>query len=193
MSETLHAWDSYYVIVGSSAAALTGLMFVVITLMPQLRRGAGATENTVAAFATPTIVCFCAALLVSAILSAPWTSLRQAGLAVGGSGILGLFYTGIVARRVFKTAEYRAEIVDWVWYVLLPGAAYIVLVAAGFLFDEQDAGAMYPIGAATLGLLFIGIHNAWDSVTYITLRAREEEAMEPSQPQPKHDNKRHKR
>jgi hypothetical protein len=192
MSELLHAWDSYYVIVGSSAAALTGLMFVVVTLMPTLRRGAGATENTVAAFATPTIVYFCAALLVSAILSAPWSNLRQAGWTVGASGVFGLFYTGIVGRRVFKTAEYRAEIVDWVWYVILPASAYIVLVVAGFLFDEQDAGAMYPIGAATLGLLFIGIHNAWDSVTYITLRAREEEAMESPQPAPKHDNKRHK-
>ena len=29
---TIDGWENFYVIVGSSAAALTGLMFVVITL-----------------------------------------------------------------------------------------------------------------------------------------------------------------
>jgi hypothetical protein len=35
------------------------------------------------------------------------------------------------------------------------------------------------IGATTLLLLFIGIHNAWDSVTHIALqRKRQEQAIE---------------
>ena len=31
-------WDNFYVIVGSSAAALTGLQFVVITLVAETRK-----------------------------------------------------------------------------------------------------------------------------------------------------------
>src|SRR6266568_1200331 len=66
----LTTWGSFYVIIGSAAAALTGLMFVVITLIAgaQVRRSSG----TVGAFGTPTVVHFCAALLVATILSAPW-------------------------------------------------------------------------------------------------------------------------
>src|SRR5262245_38998679 len=63
-------WESFYVIVGSSAAALTGLQFVVLTLIADSAVGASAAE--VAAFGTPTVVHFSAVLLMSAILSAPW-------------------------------------------------------------------------------------------------------------------------
>ena len=33
---------------------------------------------------------------------------------------------------------------------------------------------MFAIGAVALTLLFIGIHNAWDTVTYIALGAASE-------------------
>jgi len=188
MLETLHAWDSFYVIVGSSSAALTGLMFVVVTLMPEARKRVGGSNETVAAFATPTIVDFCAALLVSAILSTPWSNLRQAGLAVAVSGALGLIYSAIVARRVLKSVDYRAEAVDWVWYVSLPAAAHIAMVISGLLLNPDRTGAMFPIGGATIALMFIGIHNAWDTVTYMTFGMLQEE----SKPGQKHENKRHK-
>jgi len=69
------AWESFYVIVGSSAAALTGLQFVVIVLSAEvnLQHGASATR----AFGTPTVLHFCAVLLISAVLSAPWASLSS--------------------------------------------------------------------------------------------------------------------
>ena len=35
----IDGWENFYVIVGSSAAALTGLMFVVITLTAEMRTG----------------------------------------------------------------------------------------------------------------------------------------------------------
>src|SRR5438093_2854322 len=56
-------WDSFYVIVGSAAGALIGLQFVVLTLIaerPPLR-----AADAGAAFATPTIVHFGTALLLS--------------------------------------------------------------------------------------------------------------------------------
>ncbi len=62
-------WTNFYVIVGSSAGALTGLQFVVIALIEQARTGASMLE--IRAFGTPTVVHFCAALLISAIVSAP--------------------------------------------------------------------------------------------------------------------------
>jgi hypothetical protein len=66
----LAAWQNFSVIIGSAAATLTGLMFVVITLI------AGARDRrpsgVLGAFATPTVVHFGAVLLVAAILSAPW-------------------------------------------------------------------------------------------------------------------------
>src|SRR5207237_2953520 len=67
----LAGWANFYIIVGSSAGALIGLQFVVISLiadMPMARGDAAAGD----ALATPTIVHLGAALLLSGILSAPW-------------------------------------------------------------------------------------------------------------------------
>lgn len=71
--EILSAWETYYVILGSSAAALTGLQFVVMALIadtPGIR-----SADSVGAFGTPTVVHFCLCLFVAAVLSAPWPSL----------------------------------------------------------------------------------------------------------------------
>src|SRR5215216_6725317 len=97
MSE-LTEWESFYVIVGSSAGALIGLQFVVMTLiaeMPPLRVAeAGAT------FATPTIVHFGSALMISAILSAPWHAIALAEALCALLGLCGITYSAIVARRM---------------------------------------------------------------------------------------------
>jgi hypothetical protein len=51
-------WESFYVIVGSSAGALIGLQFVVLTLLAERPRPRLAEAN--AAFSSPTIVHFAA-------------------------------------------------------------------------------------------------------------------------------------
>src|SRR6185437_7416179 len=83
-------WENFYVIVGSSAAALTGLQFVVIALIADAGAKTGGRE--IAAFGTPTVVHFCAALLASAIVSAPWRSLVNPAFAIGALGVAGVVY-----------------------------------------------------------------------------------------------------
>ena len=71
----LAEWQSFYVVAGSSAGALIGLQFVVMTLIANrpVDRGAVQASN---AFATPSVVHFGAVLLLSALLSAPVSELR---------------------------------------------------------------------------------------------------------------------
>ncbi len=59
----LKAWESFYVIVGSSAGALIGLQFVVITLIAESRMRS--TGHELAAFGTPTVLHFVAVLLIA--------------------------------------------------------------------------------------------------------------------------------
>ena len=80
-------WENFYVIVGSSAAALTGLQFVVIALIAESSAKTGG--RAIAAFGTPTVVHFCAALLASAIVSAPWRGLANPAFLIGGLGVAG--------------------------------------------------------------------------------------------------------
>ena len=85
----LNNWHNFYGIMGSSAATLTGLMFVVITLNG--RRPGQRSSEGIATFGTPTVVHFCSAFLIAAILSAPWQFLWNASLLLGLFGLAGMF------------------------------------------------------------------------------------------------------
>jgi len=160
----LAGWDSFYVIIGSAAGALIGLQFVVLTLIAQ-RPPIRAAEAG-AAFGTPTIVHFGAALLLSALLRAPWQAIAPAASLCGLAGLSGAAYALIVVRRMNRQTSYRPEFEDWLFHVLLPFAAYATLAVSALLASFYTRQALFGVGAAVLLLLFIGIHNAWDSVTY---------------------------
>lgn len=163
----LVAWESFYVIVGSSGAALTGLQFVVIALIADAK--AQATARQIDAFGTPTIVHFCAVLLMSAILSAPWHGLSSVSLALGACGVVGVVYGVIVVRRARRQTGYRPVWEDWLWHAVLPLIAYALLLIAAVLLRSYPGASLFVVGATALLLLFIGIHNAWDTVTYIAV------------------------
>jgi len=173
----LEAWQSFYVIVGSSAGALTGLQFVVLTLIGESAATRGRKE-TISAFGSPNVVHFCAGLLVSAILSAPWSALRYPGVAVAACGALGVVYSAIVLNRALRQSAYRPVFEDWLWHTVLPLLAYAALFVAGVLLGGNSADALFVVGAALLLLVFIGIHNAWDTVTYVMAQQGERERSE---------------
>lgn len=170
----LIAWESFYVIVGSSGAALTGLQFVVIALIADARtqgaaRAQQSNDQSIAAFGTPTIVHFCSVLLVSAILSAPWHGLSSVGLTLGVCGLVGVVYGVIVVRRARRQSGYRPVWEDWLWHAVLPLIAYALILISAIVLRSYPQRALFVIGATALLLLFIGIHNAWDTVTYIAV------------------------
>jgi hypothetical protein len=157
-------WENFYVIVGSSAGALIGLQFVVITLIANRPIVAGQAQAG-GAFATPTTVHFGAALLLSAIVSAPWHEFGTPSFIWGLMGLIGIVYEIIVTRRMRMQSVYTPQLEDWLFHVVLPFAAYTTLVGSAYAI-RLSATAMFVLGAAVLLLLFIGIHNAWDTVTY---------------------------
>ena len=163
----LPAWQNFYVIIGSAAATLTGLMFVVITLIA--RAGQRRSGASVGAFGTPTVVHFGAALFVAAILSAPWQALWNAGLLLGLSGLGGVIYVVMVLRRARRQTDYQPVLEDWLFHTVLPLVSYTALVVAAIVLPDYAAPALFVIGAVTVLLLFIGIHNAWDTVTYVAV------------------------
>jgi hypothetical protein len=167
----LASWQNFYVIVGSSAGALIGLQFVVITLISQMpmTQDLGQAGD---AFATPTIVHFCVVLLLAAIQSAPWAGAGAAAVLWGLLGITGIVYQVIVVRRMRGQTIYTPEFEDWLFHVLLPFLAYATLAGSACAVHWNAGWALFAVGVASLLLLFIGIHNAWDAVTYHVYSAK---------------------
>jgi hypothetical protein len=161
----LDGWGNFYVIVGSSAGALIGLQFVVMTLianMPISRANAQAGDT----FSTPSVVHFGVVLLLSAVGCAPWSELAIVAVIWGLVGFSGAVYVVVVARRMRMQTAYQAVFEDRLFHVLLPFTAYIMLAVSAGAAYFYPRPALFLVGAVVLLLLFISIHNAWDIVTY---------------------------
>jgi hypothetical protein len=162
---TLDEWDNFYMIVGSSAGALIGLQFVVMALIAEMPTSQS-TAQASQAFGTPNVVHFGVALLLSALIAVPWHGIHIVAILWGLLGLGGVVYAAIVTRRMRSQTDYHAVFEDWAFHALLPFIAYAMLAISACVAHFHARPALFAVGAAALLLLFIGIHNAWDTVTY---------------------------
>jgi hypothetical protein len=162
-------WSDFYVIVGSSAAALTGLQFVVIALAADRRVG---SEGTTTAFSTPTVIHFTTVLVIAGLLSAPWHTAHWPAILLAALAVAGIGYLCLVIRAARAQQAYHLVAEDIVWHWVLPLIAHVTLVAAAAW--RLNGDALFAVGGATLLLLLVGIHNAWDSATFITTIRKED-------------------
>jgi hypothetical protein len=164
-------WHDFYVVVGGSAAGLTGLMFVVVSLGPRV---IGTREaHGVRAFVTPTVVFFTTVLVIAAIMTIPAMSAHLVGsiLAVAGAG--GVIY---MVSTGGHQAWWKSDLprLDWLWYIALPILNYLLILGAAVGIWLQRRIGLHMIGAAAVLFLIIGIRNAWDLVLWMAQQTREE-------------------
>jgi hypothetical protein len=161
----LDAWRDFYILVGTVAATLMGLMFVVVSLgQSSLRRTEGA--GAIRAFFTPTVAFFATAMLVSVLFQMPHTPETALGIVLECFGFGGIGYmiaTG--AHRRWRESDLGVD--DLLWYVALPVLSYLALAAAGAGMLWGANFGLYCTAATMMALLVAGIRNAWDLVVYI--------------------------
>jgi hypothetical protein len=163
----LEGWSNFYVIVGSSAAGLTGLTFVVIALVSD---ATSVRMSGLRAFVTPIVMHFGAALWISALLCIPGHTAVSVAACMMVSGAILSAYGATTTYRMYRgRAVYQPVIEDWIWNATLPSLCYLALLIAGVLALRQLALALYFVGAAALTLLFVGVHNAWDLAVWVTV------------------------
>jgi hypothetical protein len=184
---TLAAWANFYLVTGTAAAALTGLQFVVQTLIASGAPGeavSGDPEGGIAAFGTPTVVHFAAALVLSAVMCAPWPGFGGLRTTLGALGAGALVYSARVLERARRQQGYAPVLQDWIWHIVLPALAYAAVLTASMLLGQGATGPLFALAGATLLLVCVGIHNAWDTVTYLSLSALGGAARRDDRPPP---------
>ena len=88
-------------------------------------------------------------------------------------GLIGAVYIITVARQMGVQTAYEPEFEDWLYYALLPLAAYAMLALSAFTALSLTHEALFGVGDSALLLLFIGIHNAWDGITYLAFYSKQ--------------------
>ena len=169
IDQALRDWRDFYILAGTAAATLVGLMFVSASI--------GASQFTLKdlppmrAFITPTVVHFAAALFVCMVSIMPGHSVGSLGGVLGVGALIGIVYCGRVL--IFILRRYAAGLVweDRLFYALIPLLGYLLLFASGGVeFDQRPQAANALAGAAIVILIVAGLRNAWDMTVWMTTR-----------------------
>jgi hypothetical protein len=165
LPETLFApWETFYVIVGSSGGALTGLLFVVVALVTE-KVGTNPSRG-LGAYTTPSVFHFVNVLAIAALVTMPRRGLASLGVLLIACAIIGAVVTVIAVRRISSFDQYAPVAEDWISHGVVPGLCYSALLVSGIVLASATELALYLIAFSTLALLFVGIHNAWDVALY---------------------------
>jgi hypothetical protein len=165
------AWQNFYILVGTAAATLIGLMFVAITFGASMM---GKIENpdTTRAFIDPTLTHFVQVLLTSCFMLVPSFDPRVLGALLAA---IAIFRVAALARvhRHMRAAHQRnndLELSDWMQGIVIPLAMHVLLAACGALFIAGfNALPTLLLAIVTLVVLLNGIYGAWELVVWIAL------------------------
>ncbi len=172
--QVFDGWDNFYLLVGSAAGALIGLLFVVVTLTANI--DARMRPRGAQVYLTPVVFHFAIVVGVSAISEAPGVPPKIAGVLLAISAVLGLAYALLTTRRMSAPDwPNPPDFSDKFFYGVFPAMNYLALgVAAASLWFAPPL-APYGVGVVTLALLLTGIRNAWDLATFIVHGAPRQE------------------
>ena len=159
-------WGEFFFMIGSSAAALIGLMFVVVTLTAG--RDRQEVERGKHLYTSPIVWHLAVVLTLSGAAIAPTVSATIYGYAAGGLAILGV---GLGIRSAVGIARRpgapNAAGFDMFWYGVAPAIVYVGMAIASLGVLGGATWATTAVAADLMALLLVSIHAEWDLVTYL--------------------------
>jgi hypothetical protein len=158
-------WENYFVLTGTGAVTLVGLMFVVITLgAERVRFG---DEWLLRTFLTPTLVHFGVVFLI-ALLALGGPEGDSLILSLGLIGIAGLVYSLSIA---VKAARNDGPVSDpLLFHGVIPIVCYVGIIVAAWLGVNSARQLYLALRVVSALLLFTGMRNAWAAAVDITRR-----------------------
>jgi hypothetical protein len=162
-------WGDYFFMIGSSAAALIGLMFVVVTLTAGHDRQE--TERGKHLYTSPIVFHLAVILVLSGATIAPEVELRLFAFAALGIALLGFAMGMRSAIGIMRRSKMESARFDMFWYGVAPAIAYVGLAAASIGLLGRHAWAPPAFAADVMALLLVSIHAEWDLVTFLAPNA----------------------
>jgi hypothetical protein len=162
-------WSEFYLLAGSAAAVLIGLIFVVISLMQDRSRSSVLAGSKL--YMGPIVLGVSFVLVVSAAALTPGISRGEFAVVAGAVAVWGLtrgIWSFVGIRRRLGDGE-----VHWTdpwFYGAIPAGIYLWLFGVAIAFWSECPWAHYGLAAATTAILLCAIRNEWDLITWIAPR-----------------------
>jgi hypothetical protein len=169
LAKLMEEWHDFYMLIGTAAATLVGLMFVSASV-----GGGYMTEERrpgIRTFFSPTIFHFAAALVTCLAVLAPTQRWASLGALLFGCGLVGAAYAGWVWRQMARHG-YLSQIdnEDRLWYAQAPVVCHLMVALAAALLLFQLPAGIYLLAATLVLLLLVSIRNAWDITLWVVMR-----------------------
>ena len=164
-------WETFYFMMGSAAAGLIGLLFVVVTLSGDIDATKAARAQ--GTFLTPTVFHFVTAVIISAAAVMPSLHAAAMATAIAIPAIIGF---GFAAKATLQMLRGTANVPHWsdyLFYGALPTVIYVWLIASAWGAWQGVSIAYTGVGIGVLALLLLGIRDAWDLVTWLAYHRHE--------------------
>jgi hypothetical protein len=167
------AWQNFYLLAGTAAATLIGLMFVAITFGASLVTRQ--TSESARAFIDPTFTHFVQVVVVACLMMIPTmgpTALGVLLLAIGALRSAALFRVFGHMKEAHRV-HHDIEVSDWLTGIALPLLCYVLLGVTGAAFLAGYAAAFNVLAAVTVVILLNGIYGAWELVLWMAVTRAE--------------------
>ena len=162
-------WGEFYLLAGSAAAVLIGLIFVVVTLMQDRPRST--VLNGSKLYMGPVVLHVTFVLVLSATALIPGISPTEFTVVSGAVSILGVV-RGIVSTKGIRglTGADQAHWTDMWFYGVIPTALFLLLGLVTFAAWRELPWAAQGVATVITAGLLLCIRNEWDLVTWLTPR-----------------------
>jgi hypothetical protein len=162
-------WGEFYLLAGSAAAVLIGLIFVVVTLMQDRTRSSVLSGSKL--YMGPVVLHVSFVLVLSAAALVPGISSDEFAAMAGVISLWGMVRGAMVIGGIRAlTGEDQPHWTDVWFYGVIPALLYGLLAAVVIAVWTECPWATRLLAAAITGLLLITVRNEWDLVTWLAPR-----------------------
>lgn len=162
-------WGEFYLMAGSAAAVLIGLIFVVVTLMKDRTRSSLLSGSRL--YMGPVVLHVSFVLALSAAALVPDISVHAMAVVSGIIALWGLARQSFVIKGIGSlTGDDTPHWSDLWCYGIIPAALYVGVGACAGGFWALAPWAPFGLALLVMGLLLVTVRNEWDLVTWLAPR-----------------------
>jgi len=160
----MHEWDNYFMLTGTGAVTLIGLLFVVITFGAE--RIQPGDHRLLPTYLTPTLVHFGIVFLIALLALSP-----ERDSLILPFGLIGIAGIGYILNIMLKLARNRDTWDAWLFHGVIPIVCAAGIIVAAWLSVTSPRQACSILRAVSALLLLAGMRNAWAVTVDVAVRA----------------------
>ena len=165
----LHDWQNFYLMTGTAAATLIGLLFVAVSISVGVNLTAKRINDATETFVTPVLLSYAQVFFISCLGVIPFQGVLIPGAILLAQGSGNILLSIRIAWRILVLHRDEMDKGHWVWHFVIPLLAGVLLVATALGFLEGSSLALAGLAIADLLCLAVGLRNSWMLTIWLVL------------------------